>query len=102
MGYFLNSYPKPQGGLVSRQNSLNDEWLAPIIGYQRDIGCALELSAEIFEPGRVKRNTDRATTKFVLGELHGRITPRLQEVAQALGVVGKREDTTNLWGGTWA
>jgi len=101
MAYFIKPYLKPEGVLVSAQNSLNDEWLAPIIGYERDIGCALELSAEIFEPGRVKRNTDRATTKFVLGELHGRITPRLQEVAQALGVVGKTETTTNIWGAKW-
>ena len=68
---FIKPYLKPDGVLVSTQNSLNEEWIAPIIGCERGIGCTLELGAEIFEPGRVKRNTDHATTKFALGELDG-------------------------------
>ena len=55
----------------------------------------------MFEPGLVKRNTDRATTRFILGELHGRITPRVQEVAQILSAVGKTEVSTNIWGAKW-
>ena len=43
---FIKPYLKPTGVLVSVQNSLNDEWIAPVIGYERDIGCVIELSAE--------------------------------------------------------
>jgi len=99
---FIKPYLKPGGVLVSLQNSFNDEWIAPIIGYGRDIGCAVTLAAESNEPGRVKRITDQAHTSFTLGELHGRITPRLQEVAQILSVAGKAETTTNIWGTKWS
>lgn len=102
MVQFIKPYLKPDGIVVPTQNSLNDEWVAPIIGVERDIACALTLSAEIFEPGRVKRNTDRTRTAFVLGELHGDITPRLQEVAQILSAVGKTETSTNIWGTKWS
>jgi 2-dehydropantoate 2-reductase len=98
---FIKPYLKPDGILVSLQNSLNDEWIAPIIGYGRDIASVIELSAEIFEPGWVKRNTDHSRTWFALGELHGRLTTRLHEVAQILGAAGKTEMSTNIWGAKW-
>ena len=100
--HFIKPYIKPDGFLVSIQNSLNDEQIAPIVGYARDIACVVELSAEIFEPGIVKRNTDRSRTWFALGELHGRITPRLKEVTQILSSAGKAEMTTNIWGAKWS
>ncbi|MBI2909287.1 MAG: 2-dehydropantoate 2-reductase [Chloroflexi bacterium] len=98
---FIKPFLKSDGVLVSVQNSLNDEWIAPMIGRQRDIGCALELSSDCFVPGRVKRHIDRAHTKFILGELDGQITPRLQEVADILSSVGTTQLTTNIWGAKW-
>ncbi len=97
----IKPYLKADGVLISTQNSINDEWIAPIIGRERDIACAFELSAEVFEPGLVKRNTDHNTTQFILGELDGRITSRVEEVAQILGTVGKTEVSTNIWGAKW-
>lgn len=102
MAELIKPYLKPDGFLVSLQNSLNDEWIAPIIGPERDVGSVVELSGELFEPGKVKRNTDRTRTWFAPGELHGRITPRLREVAQILSHVGVTEMTTNIWGAKWS
>ena len=95
-------YLKEDGVLVSSQNSLNDEWIAPLVGPTRAIGCVLTMSSEVFEPGQLKRNTAMDRTTFVLGELHGRITPRLQELQQILSAAGKTELTANLWGTRWA
>jgi 2-dehydropantoate 2-reductase len=101
MAEFIKPYLKPDGILVSLQNSLNDEWVAPIIGFNREVGAVVELSAEIFEPGLVKRNTSHAGTWFAVGELHGRVTPRVEELANILKAVGKTEITTNVWGAKW-
>jgi 2-dehydropantoate 2-reductase len=98
---FIKPHLKLDGVLVSLQNSLNDEWIAPLIGYERDMGGVVELSAKMFEPGLVKRNTDHSRTWFALGELHGRMTPRVEEVAEILRAVGKTEVTTNIWGAKW-
>ena len=102
MTHFIKPYLKPDGVLVSIQNSLNDEWIAPIIGPERDIASVIELSAEIFEPGIVKRNTDRSRTWFALGELDGRITPRVKEIARILAAAGKTETTGNIFGAKWS
>jgi 2-dehydropantoate 2-reductase len=101
MVHFIEPYLKRGGVLASIQNSLNDEWIAPIIGYERDIGSVIELSATMFEPGRVKRNTSRTKTWFALGELHGRVTPRVQELAEILRASGTVEVSTNIWGAKW-
>lgn len=97
----IEPYLKPEGVLVSTQNSLNDEWIAPIIGPHRDIGCALELAGELFEPGLVKRNVDRAHTRFVVGELDGRLTDRVREVVHILSSVGISEVTGDIWSAKW-
>jgi 2-dehydropantoate 2-reductase len=99
--HFIKPYLNPSGVIVSVQNSLNDEWIAPIVGYERDIASVIELSAEVFEPGVVRRNTDRSRTWFAVGELHGRVTPRVQEIAGILGAAGRTEVTTNIWGAKW-
>ena len=102
MAQFVKPYLKSEGVVVSIQNSLNDEWLAPIIGKDRDLACVVELSAAIFEPGRVKRKISHAHTMFILGELDGKITPRLLEVTQILkNVAGIVETTPNIMGNKW-
>ena len=98
----IRPYLKDDGVLVSAQNSLNDEWIAPLVGPTRDIGCVLTMSSEVFEPGHLKRNTAMDRTTFILGELHGRITPRLKELQEILSAAGKTELTTNLWGTRWS
>ena len=97
----IKPYLKPDGVLIPTQSGLTDEWIAPMIGYERDIACALELSSELLEPGVVKRNTDRNITQFLVGELNGRVTPRVQEIAQLLSAAGKAKVTTNIWGAKW-
>jgi 2-dehydropantoate 2-reductase len=88
-------------GCWCRSGTVSYEWIAPIIGYARDIGCVVELSAKMFEPGLVRRNTDRAHTWFALGELHGRVTPRLRELEEILSAAGKTAISTNIWGAKW-
>jgi 2-dehydropantoate 2-reductase len=97
----VKPYLKTDGVLVSVQNSLNDEWIAPMIGHERDIACAFSVSAEVFEPGLIRCNTDHDHSYFVLGELDGTISPRIQEIAQILSEAGKTQVSTNIWGAKW-
>ena len=101
MTELIKPYLKPNGVLVSLQNSLNDELIAPIIGPTRDVGCVVELSAEVFEPAKVKRNTTHTGTWFAVGELHGRVTSRAEKLVDILSCVGKSDVTTNIWGAKW-
>ena len=99
---FIKPYLAAEGVLVSVQNSLNNEWLIPVIGYERNIGSVVELSAELYEPGTVKRNTDKDRTWFAVGELHGRRTSRLEILAEILNYSGSADITSNIWGAKWS
>lgn len=98
---FIKPYLKSDGVLVPTQNGMNDDTVASIIGRDRVIGCAMELSAEIFTPGLVKRNTPPKTTWFAVGELDGYFTPRAKEIAAILGDVGRCDVTNNIYGAKW-
>jgi 2-dehydropantoate 2-reductase len=98
---FIKPYLKAGGVIVGTQNGMNDDTIASIVGRERTVGCALELSAEIFTPGLVKRNTSRKTTWFTVGELDGLYTPRVKEIASILGSVGRCDVTNNIYGAKW-
>ena len=102
LAQFIKPYLASDGVLVSLQNSFNDEWVAPIIGYERDVAAVIELAAELWEPGIVKRHTSPARTWFALGEMHGRVTPRVEELVKILGAAARTEVKTNIWGGKWS
>lgn len=50
----------------------------------------------------MQRNTGPARTWFALGELHGRVTPRVREVAGIIGAAGKTDISPNIWGAKWS
>jgi 2-dehydropantoate 2-reductase len=99
--YLIEPYLKPTGFILPVQNSLNDEVVASVVGFNRTVGCVPSISAGIYEPGHVIR-TDVLMHCFTVGELSGLITNRVKGVVQALSAVGETEATTNIWGARWA
>ena len=97
----IKPYLKSDGLLVGMQNSMNDDSNASIIDRERTMGCVVELSAEIFTPGVVQRNTTRSGTWFAVGELDGSFTPRLTEIESILRNVGQVQVTDNIYGTKW-
>jgi 2-dehydropantoate 2-reductase len=65
------------------------------------VGCAVELSAEIFTPGLVQRNTTHHGTWFGVGELDGYYTPRVKEIQSIMSHVGRCDVTNNIYGAKW-
>ena len=101
MAEFIKPYLKADGVMVAIQNGMNDDSIASIIGRSRTVGCAVELSAEIFTPGLVKRNTTHRTTWMTVGELDGSYTPRVREIESILSNVGRCDVTNNIYGAKW-
>src|SRR3990172_1016743 len=101
MAEFIKPYLKNDGVVAGIQNGMNDDSIASIVGRERTVGCALELSAEIFTPGLVKRNTTHQSTWFAVGELDGQYTPRVREIESILSHVGRCDVTNNIYGAKW-
>jgi 2-dehydropantoate 2-reductase len=98
---FIKPYLRPDGVLVGVMNGMNDDALASIVGKERTVGCVLELSAEIFTPGLVQRNTTHTGTWFAVGELDGYFTPRAKEIQALMSHVGRCDVTNNIYGAKW-
>lgn len=101
MAEVIKPYLADDGWFVGVQNSMNDDTIVPIIGKERVVGCCVELSAEIFTPGIVQRNTTRKGTWFGLGEHDGKLTKRVYALEEIFRNVGKVTVTTNIYGTKW-
>jgi 2-dehydropantoate 2-reductase len=102
----IKPYLAPGGYVVSLQNCINEERIAAIVGWGRTLGCIASLvAAELYAPGRVKRTVPMGGDRHVVfrvGEPHGRVTPRAEEVAALLRAADSAKVTTNLWGERWS
>jgi len=98
---FIEPYLKDDGMIVGASNGMNNDDIIDIIGKPRVMGCVLELSAEVFTPGKVQRNTDQAHTWIGLGELDGGVTPRLTELERLLKHSAKISISDNIEGAKW-
>lgn len=98
---FIKPYLRSDGVFVAIQNGMNDDSIASIIGRERTMGCVVELSAEIFTPGLVQRNTTHAGTWLTVGELDGYYTARVKEIQSVLSSVGRCDVTGNIYGAKW-
>jgi 2-dehydropantoate 2-reductase len=85
--------------VVSLQNGLSEELIAQAIGAPRTVGCLVNWAADWIGPGRILHGGHGS---FVLGELDGRITPRVRELAALLSALVETPVTDNIWGYKWA
>ena len=88
----------PVGTIVSLQNGLSEEQIAQAVGAERTVGCLVNWAADWVGPGRILHGGHGA---FILGELDGRITPRVRELAGLLGALVETPVTDNIWGYKW-
>jgi 2-dehydropantoate 2-reductase len=102
----IRQYLAPDGFVVSLQNSINEDRIANLVGWGKVVGCiASTIGVDAFKPGHVMRTAQPGGpgyTVFRVGEVHGRVTERVQELARMLGAVDSAKATTNLWGERWS
>lgn len=99
-------YLAPDGYVVSMQNCINEERIAGIVGWGRTVGCVVSrLSSDMYEAGHVKRTVPLYGPNgktFYVGEVHGRTTRRIEELAEIIAIVDGCVVTPNLWGERWS
>lgn len=102
----IRPYLSEHGFVVSLQNCINEERVAKVVGWGRTIGCiAARISVELYEPGKIRRQAPKGSathTVFRVGEVHGRITARIEELVELLSRVDGAKATSNLWGERWS
>lgn len=86
---------EPDGYVVSFQNGLTADVLSAAVGTQRLMVSFVNFGADVLGPGRILQGN---VGTFRVGELDGRITPRLTELVAALPYA---EATDNILGFLW-
>jgi 2-dehydropantoate 2-reductase len=87
------------GYVLSLQNGLNEQVIAARVGQARTIGAFINFGADYLSPGVVHYGGRGAV---VLGELDGRMTPRLDELHRLMRRFEERAIVTgNIWGYLW-
>jgi 2-dehydropantoate 2-reductase len=102
----IKQYLAPDGYVVSLQNCMNEETIAGIVGWGKTLGCiASSITVNLPEPGHIHRGAGKggaAHTVFRAGEVHGRITQRVEEICRLVGCADSAKVTSNLWGERWS
>jgi 2-dehydropantoate 2-reductase len=101
----IQPYLAPNGFVVSLQNCLNEEKIASIVGWGKTVGVVSSvISVELYEAGKIRRMAEKGGDKhtvFRVGEVHGVVTRRAQELVEMFSVIDSSMATTNLWGERW-
>ena len=102
----IKQYLAQDGYMVSLQNCLNEETIAGVVGWGKTLGCiASSITVNLPEPGLIHRGAAKhrnAHTVFRAGEVHGRITPRAEEICRLVAYADSAKVTNNLWGERWS
>jgi 2-dehydropantoate 2-reductase len=95
----LAPFVAEEGCVVSLQNGLNEKVIAAKVGEKRTIGAFVNFGADYLSPGLV---TYAGRGAFVLGELDGKVTPRIRELHRLFSQFDPRAIVTpNIWGYLW-
>jgi 2-dehydropantoate 2-reductase len=90
----------PDSFVVSLQNGLvNEEVIASVIGAERTIGALPDYGGAYVDPGHLEFVIEGPV---YVGELNGRITPRIQEVYRLLSHVAECHLLTDIKARVWA
>ena len=95
----LAAHLTADGFVLSAQNGLNELVISQIVGRERTVGAFVNFGADYLEPGVIHYGGRGAV---VLGELDGRITPRVEALRRAvLDFDDRAVVTSNIWGYLW-
>jgi len=85
---------------------MNEETIANVVGWGKTLGCiASSITVNLPDPGHIHRGAGKhgaRHTVFRAGEVHGRSTPRVEEVCRLVGTADSAMVTPNQGGERWS
>ncbi|MBI1779016.1 MAG: 2-dehydropantoate 2-reductase [Proteobacteria bacterium] len=89
-----------EGAVVSLQNGLNEPEIAALVGPERTVGAFVNFAADLIQHGRIHY---AGTGTLVLGELDGRLSPRIEALRAMLGAFDRNAKISgNINGYLWS
>jgi 2-dehydropantoate 2-reductase len=97
----IEPYLKPDGLLVGVQNGMTTSAIADVVGAHRTVGCVIEISSMMFDPGVVLRHSGPDRSWFAVGSITPETHGREAEVAALLGHSGTVEISDDILSAKW-
>lgn len=98
----IEPYLAEDGILVGVQNGMTAGVIAEAVGPERTLGCVIECSATMTDPGVVHRHTPVSRSWFAIGQIDERgPAHRIPELARILGLSGTVEVFDDILAAKW-
>ncbi|NEM92349.1 ketopantoate reductase family protein [Galbitalea soli] len=99
--HLIEPYLAADGVMVGVQNGMTANTIADVVGGERNLGCVIEISSTMYEPGVVMRHSGPDRSWFALGALCGATSGRETEVAELLRHSGTVEIVDDIIATKW-
>lgn len=97
----IEPYLAKDGLLAGVQNGMTADIVADVVGPERTMGCVIEVSSMMFEPGIVQRHSGPSRSWFAVGSIDPATRGREQEVAELLACSGAVEIVEDIGAAKW-
>jgi 2-dehydropantoate 2-reductase len=97
----IEPHVKPDGLVVGVQNGMTTETVADVVGPERTMGCVIEVSSMMFQPGVVERHSPPSRSWFAVGSSGPATAGREAEIAGLLRLSGSVEIVDDIQAVKW-
>ena len=97
----IKPYLKPDGLVAGVQNGMSVDDIAAVVGPERTMGCVIEVSSMMWEPGIVERNSPPSRSWFAVGSIDPATAGREKEIADLLSHSGSVEIVDDIRSAKW-
>jgi 2-dehydropantoate 2-reductase len=97
----IEPYLKADGLVAGVQNGMTTDVIAEVVGPQRTMGCVIEVSSTMFDPGVVQRDSPPSRSWFAVGGIDPRVKGREAEVGDLLKHAGTVEYVDDIRASKW-
>lgn len=97
----IKPYLKPDGLVAGVQNGMTVDDIADVVGPHRTMGCVIEVSSMMFEPGIVERHSPPSRSWFAVGSIDPATAGREREIADLLSLAGSVEVVDDIRSAKW-
>ena len=92
---------RPDGLIVGVQNGMTTDTVAEVAGPERTLGCVIEVSSMMFEPGVIQRHSPPSRSWFAVGSIDSATAGREVELAELLALSGAVEIVDDIRAAKW-
>lgn len=97
----IEPYLKPDGLIAGVQNGMTTDLIAKVVGPERTIGCVIEISSMMFDPGIVMRHSPPPRSWFAVGSIDPATAGREAEIGALLSHSGTVEFVDDIRATKW-